>query len=149
MTALRHSPDEVTFPDILVPTFPVPAARVKAWADSLTPAHLAALGLQRVEAALPGEITREYARSRGVDLSKHECGCEFCCRSSVLCPATQSSIALELLEPNPHLAPERVEHVRRWLLSCARRAEESGTHDPDAATMIAIIEHYEATKGGG
>lgn len=49
------------------------------------------------ESGLPSEITREYAREQGINLSDHECGCEFCLRSSALCPATQSSIAQEIL----------------------------------------------------
>lgn len=35
-------------------------------------------------------------RERGIDVEAHLCACEVCLRSSLLCTATRSSLAMEL-----------------------------------------------------
>lgn len=59
-------------------------------------------GLFNMQAALRiscgEEVTRDDVALFEIEFSKHECGCEVCSKSSKLCPATQSSIAQEIVE---------------------------------------------------
>jgi len=41
-------------------------------------------------------VTRDDCERWGINFKKHECGCEVCYRSTELCPATQSSIIMEI-----------------------------------------------------
>ena len=40
------------------------------------------------------DITAEDCIAEGIDFQKHKCGCEACSRTSVICPATSSSLIL-------------------------------------------------------
>lgn len=83
------------------------------WASRIT------LTVTEVRVERLQEISAEDAITEGIDYELHRCGCEVCSRTSIICPATASSLILDYaaLWNSIHTTPGRRWDDNPWVVA--------------------------------